>query len=255
LLNKYPDYEYILWNEERIEDEKNNFKLYVLYDTCSTYAGISDLIRYDILYNYGGIYIDADTIYTHNNLNFNNLLNNDKEMMIAKSHHNNTFANGFIICKKNSKIMSDVINYFKYNYVPYMPTCMSTGPNIINIVISNYINDVFAINTNQIYPVDWHNKKFIMNDDYIESIRNKYTNSFFYQIGFSTNNIQMEIDTNKKIIYKKFDERNILYPFKKIDEYIITIHQKKKLDQQINETMVSIKTINFKQTGICIQVY
>jgi mannosyltransferase OCH1-like enzyme len=49
---------YILWTDDNTE----NMQLYnrCFYDATENHASKSDLLRYEILYNYGGIYVDMD---------------------------------------------------------------------------------------------------------------------------------------------------------------------------------------------------
>lgn len=56
------EYEYILWDNERIKDFKiKNIYLYNLYsDHEECWNARSDILRYEILEQYGGVYIDAD---------------------------------------------------------------------------------------------------------------------------------------------------------------------------------------------------
>lgn len=53
-----PDYELILWNKDKIKIDSNSW----LKQTYSVkkYAFAADYIRFYALYNYGGIYLDAD---------------------------------------------------------------------------------------------------------------------------------------------------------------------------------------------------
>lgn len=50
--DKHPDWEYKLWTEENIQFEPNK---------TLSYSGQSDILRYQLLYNYGGVYVDADS--------------------------------------------------------------------------------------------------------------------------------------------------------------------------------------------------
>lgn len=59
----HADYEYILWNNEKIKElfPLANQHLYDLYEN-EAWNARSDILRYEIMYRYGGVYIDADTI-------------------------------------------------------------------------------------------------------------------------------------------------------------------------------------------------
>ena len=84
-IKMYPKYKYILWNEDNINNLFNDFPIYKkIYETENTYNGKSDILRYLILYKYGGVYIDADTVWV-NNKNFDELLNkvNDNGVFLS----------------------------------------------------------------------------------------------------------------------------------------------------------------------------
>lgn len=53
-----PDYEIIEWNESNIDLDKYQY-CREAYD-AKKYAFASDVVRLDVLYNYGGIYLDTD---------------------------------------------------------------------------------------------------------------------------------------------------------------------------------------------------
>ncbi len=59
---KHPHFEYIHWSEKEIE--KRNMKLECQHriDEMEEINGKADIIRWEILYKYGGVFIDADSI-------------------------------------------------------------------------------------------------------------------------------------------------------------------------------------------------
>jgi mannosyltransferase OCH1-like enzyme len=64
----------VLWDDENILELFDEFPTMLkIYNIEPTYNGKSDLLRYLILYKYGGIYVDADTVWV-NKKSFNNLL-------------------------------------------------------------------------------------------------------------------------------------------------------------------------------------
>ncbi|MEJ5189648.1 glycosyltransferase [Treponema sp. J25] len=54
----HPDWEYILWDEEKIK--KLGLKNKIAYNLSPSYGIKSDIARYEILYRFGGIYVDTD---------------------------------------------------------------------------------------------------------------------------------------------------------------------------------------------------
>lgn len=57
-----PDYEHILWTEEKIEQNKHLLRNYHKYKLARppAYNVMSDILRYDIVYHFGGFYMDTD---------------------------------------------------------------------------------------------------------------------------------------------------------------------------------------------------
>jgi hypothetical protein len=60
--DKNPDFEYIRWNEEEIKKKQHIFSCKNRVNEIEEICGQADIIRWEILYEYGGIYIDADSI-------------------------------------------------------------------------------------------------------------------------------------------------------------------------------------------------
>jgi GT2 family glycosyltransferase len=59
---KNPEFEYILWNEAEFEKRGIIFECQEKIDSIEEICGKVDIMRLEILYKYGGIYIDADSI-------------------------------------------------------------------------------------------------------------------------------------------------------------------------------------------------
>lgn len=60
--NKNPDFEYILWNEDEFQKRGIIFECQDKIDSMSEICGKVDIMRLEILWKYGGVYIDADSI-------------------------------------------------------------------------------------------------------------------------------------------------------------------------------------------------
>jgi hypothetical protein len=60
--DKNPDFEYILWTEEEIKKRGFQFECIEAITKMTEIAGVADIMRLEILYHYGGFYIDADSI-------------------------------------------------------------------------------------------------------------------------------------------------------------------------------------------------
>jgi mannosyltransferase OCH1-like enzyme len=60
--NKNPDFEYILWTEEEFVKRNFKFQCSEQIETIKEIAGKADIIRLELLYHYGGVFLDADSI-------------------------------------------------------------------------------------------------------------------------------------------------------------------------------------------------
>lgn len=62
---KHPDFEYICWTEEELAKRNMRFQCYEAIHIIPEICGKVDIMRWEILYQYGGIFIDADSICMH----------------------------------------------------------------------------------------------------------------------------------------------------------------------------------------------
>lgn len=60
--DKHPDFEYIYWNESEFEKRKFIFKCQEKIDEIEEINGKADIMRWEILYEFGGVFLDADSI-------------------------------------------------------------------------------------------------------------------------------------------------------------------------------------------------
>lgn len=60
--NKNPDFEYILWNEEEFQKRGILFECQDKINSMSEINGKADIIRWELVWKYGGVFLDADSI-------------------------------------------------------------------------------------------------------------------------------------------------------------------------------------------------
>ena len=60
--DKYPEFKYVFWNELEIEKRNFKFKCQDKIDEIEEINGKADIMRWEILYKYGGVFLDADSI-------------------------------------------------------------------------------------------------------------------------------------------------------------------------------------------------
>lgn len=160
------NWDYILWDEKSID------KLGLInkkeYEESISYQQKSDIVRYEIMYKFGGCYIDCDMIWLGHNLekyipfNTNNFIGvqefPSKSINIIGSPY---LSNGFFACSPNHKILKRCINEIpKRVKMPTIHTFIKTGPTLLNSSIKEII---CIIPYNLIFPKDFHKKTNVEN--------------------------------------------------------------------------------------------
>ena len=188
LIKRYPEYKYYLWTEKNIKHLKLINKKHYLYE--KTPHGRADILRYEILYQYGGIYIDADSKW----------FNKDLTPLIEKTNNNGIFigkertscqeclANGVIGCSKNNPIMYYLIIVLD----KVMPVCAgghphkTTGPYFCDQLLKNF--DITVFPSEYFYPVYW------LDWDAAKTQKpENFKNSYMGQYGYTTNKLDRKI--------------------------------------------------------------
>ena len=93
--DKNPDFTYIRWNEKEIKKRKLTLNCSNRINEIEEINGKADIIRWEILYEYGGIYIDLDYIC---NKSFDDL-KIVTEVGLIKSNNVEQFTNSFLMSK------------------------------------------------------------------------------------------------------------------------------------------------------------
>ena len=141
----HPDWEYKLWTDKDIDSL--NIINKKQYDNATNFGTKSDILRYEILYQFGGVYVDTDfeCIKKFDDLLyldfFSSVAYNEKiEMyngLIASSQHNNIIFS----CIKNMGIIKDGNWKDMFN---------STGPYYFT---KNVLNNIDSITNSVIFPI------------------------------------------------------------------------------------------------------
>lgn len=147
-----PDYKIVRWDESNYNYNKNDFikKAY----KNKKWAFVSDYARLDIIYNYGGIYLDTDVEVLKK---FDNLLDNE---CFFGFENENFVANGLGFgAKKNNKIIKQ--NLEEYNNLVFDETILNeiSCPKITSKVLEKngaILNNKFQKNELfTLYPKDY----------------------------------------------------------------------------------------------------
>lgn len=180
-----PEWTYMLWDDNSI----NNFEMINknAYINENSYNGKSDILRYELLYRYGGIYIDADSILI-NNKNLIDLINNTNNLgffSAKEEKHRNVLATGVVGSSKNNLICLYIINALKEISINCkVPAYKSVGPYMLDQILTGFPVTIFPYY--YFYPEYWH-KNYL--EDNTNQFEKKYPKSYMFQYGYTTNGL------------------------------------------------------------------
>lgn len=118
------DWQYVLWTEREVETLKN-FKSRALYDLTPNYGQKSDLLRYAVLGEHGGVYLDTDFLLIGD---FNDFIDLDFFCGVAYDKEPSLF-NGLIGSTKDNPVINDLLILdSELRYSDAMSLMDSTGP-------------------------------------------------------------------------------------------------------------------------------
>ena len=143
---KHPDYEYIMWNEEEIRNRGLMLECASKINSIEEINGKADIIRWEILYHYGGLFIDADSICIEP---FDYLMEQHKPFCGYENENarQGLVATGTMAFQKNHPLTRCAIDYIKANEVSRAKTgkmaWRTVGPELLTKLLqTNLFPDV-----------------------------------------------------------------------------------------------------------------
>ena len=196
-IQAYPDWTYKLWTEKEIN--KLNLVNLKQYNYEPFYNGKSDIARYEILFRYGGVFIDADSLWIKdNNISLDKILQIklvSKQGMYAAEEPVNkwSIANGVIGFTKGHFILRQLIIFLQKNYF-FMKIIKKlnkqnqvwkvTGPKIFTSILKYY--KLKTLESFHFYPESFHQNNLNIDTNKFNEL---YPKSIMFQYGYSTNNM------------------------------------------------------------------
>tara|TARA_B100000315_G_scaffold159433_1_gene147947 strand:- start:423 stop:1112 length:690 start_codon:yes stop_codon:yes gene_type:complete len=178
----HSEWKYLLWTEENIGKIVNQEKFKLINNSSKSldnkYTNLANLIRYEKLYEHGGIYIDADSLC---NKSFNNLLN----CKFFAAYENeikrpNLIANGVIGSVPHHPILQiciDEIKRMNNKAITRKPSFKTTGPVLLTKIINEYGKQKIAVYPSwYFFPV--HYTGYVVNKK-IDPQKDSYTNQLW----------------------------------------------------------------------------
>jgi mannosyltransferase OCH1-like enzyme len=151
---------HMLWTNEEVE----KFKLVnqKCFDKAKSYQQKSDILRYEIMYKYGGIYLDADMLWLGKNIS--EYLPLDKGDFIGVQEPYSDYyptigrpylANGFFCCIPKHIILKNCIDSLPKRIGLSNKAFITTGPGLFNESAKNY--PITVIPEDWVFPVNFKN--------------------------------------------------------------------------------------------------
>jgi mannosyltransferase OCH1-like enzyme len=181
-------FEYVLWDDKMVGELKMVNQSF--YDKESTYNGKSDILRYEILYQYGGVYIDADSVILKPE-QFNTLLTEfNKDAGFGFEINGKLVCGGVSIAIKESRLIKHCIDAIPGRDMTKL-AWISVGPQLITDMVSKYQKEIplMLYPSTVFYPVRWHGIQDV--DLHTKTI--VPPESVMFQYGYSTNNLESKI--------------------------------------------------------------
>lgn len=150
-LEHHPDWEYRLWNLENLDflPECKD-----LLPQCQHPAQMADLLRIEILFRHGGVYIDTD---------FECLKSIDQIIPevgdFGCSEDGRCISIGIIGAERGSPILREVINSFP-NALGKLPVNIETGPSFFTSVVLTYGTNsgLLLLPSKYFYPFNYRSR-------------------------------------------------------------------------------------------------
>jgi hypothetical protein len=148
-----PDYKYILWNQQKVNEllSDKKFIKYKPFFNKLSHIQKCDFSRYMIMSKYGGIYGDLDFRLTNS---LDHIIKDVKELMIffeasehsigAADKYGPRLSNSILISETNHFFWEEWINHIIKNYEPNKIVFETTGPP----AFTSFINEKNYVKTN-----------------------------------------------------------------------------------------------------------
>lgn len=146
------DWSYMLWTEKDIA-KLSNFANEELYNQTPNYGQKSDLLRYNILHEIGGVYMDTDFILLRQ---FDELL--DLDFFCGVSYDNQpSLFNGLMGCTPGNDLITDLLTLDRpLMHNDAMKLMDSTGPFFLTRKLFKHIktnNNICVLPNSFLYPL------------------------------------------------------------------------------------------------------
>ena len=133
---KHPDYEYIRWTEEEFIKRNITFECQNRIDEIGEINGKADIMRWELIYKYGGIFLDADSICVEKLDDY--LLRYDSFAGYENENKKpGLLATGTMGFSPKHSLPKDAIEHIKNNHVSKLKTWKSAWQTVGPLLLTN----------------------------------------------------------------------------------------------------------------------
>lgn len=189
--DKHPDWDYRLWTDENLPSLRNKRQ----FDEMQEMAGKADILRYELLYDHGGVYIDADTICLNSLEDF--FLQNDSFACWENEYSvTGLIHNGHLGSCVNNELMRHLITHIgSQQRIYYGPlhAWKVTGP----VLLTNMVNQLRYTKL-RIYP------SYYFLPEHFSGVKHYYTSdkSYGHHLNGSTPQSKFQYGQDEKEVLK-----------------------------------------------------
>jgi hypothetical protein len=164
---KHPDFEYIYWNEDEIIKRGMIFECQDKINQISEINGKADIMRWEILFKYGGVFLDADSICIeplHQLLALNKCFAGyENELVRAKGWSSNDLvlgkthpliATGTMAFTPGHELPRRAIDWIKTNEIHNVRAWITVGPGLLTrLYFSKTWDDMIIFPSHYFLPI------------------------------------------------------------------------------------------------------
>ena len=217
-----------IWSEDNLNEIENFHNIDKFYESNKPNQK-SDILRLEILYQYGGIYMDSDIICLKKLSKLIKKLNNiDKDFFICREKKNCISNSFFYIKNKKNKLIKKMINELslceiKNDKNEYNPIHKTTGPKFITEILKESDEDDYHILDYYYFNFCLDFSKLFINDEFkiLENMKLQSKNK----------DLQYEVDLDnifgiqlwlggKSVTYNSLSKKNIDNAYKNFQIYL-----------------------------------
>lgn len=189
-----PDWDFKFWNEKNYDLGRFEFS-YEMYKQKKL-GFVTDELRYDVLNEFGGLYLDTDMIIKKI---LDSILNHN---MVWGFQYDNSLATEIIASQPNQKLLQDILNVYdgsKFPDIHKQLNDMTSNPIITKI----FLNEFDAFKTNGVEQLVGSDIMIYPKDYFIYLSRNSDANYAEHLFDNSWGSNSQGIYGEFKLLYKK----------------------------------------------------